>query len=206
MLVTSSRRLVERSLGVILKASSRVRVASSINSKASILGDLRGGIPSIVLVSIEVPGVSKAIYAGRIGGGCPSIGVVVLAAFSSSSFVCDTLGCNTSKCVLGKVSVRKLGRTVVAIRHNNSVVGPSVTAGIIELFSRVTRSSFTVRISRGNSSRLAGSRGVVVRHIKRKLSGGRVTNGLCLSRKAIEGGVSEVLSGLNLHSEARLTV
>lgn len=158
ILLTSSRRLVHRDLDFIVDERRSVRVINATTGNHRTLRLIRRGRPSIILLSVQVPRVSNIRYAHHVGRRFPNVGIVVLAAFSSSSCIFSTLQCNTSNCLLGNISISNLAGTIQRTTQNNSVVTPSITSGILRVFSHVTRNSIRIHIGGGGTLRLAGVR------------------------------------------------
>lgn len=180
------------------------------SSKTRTVSLIRRCGPSIIVVSVGVPGIGNIRTAHRLVRGRPSSGIVVLSVRSSRGCIARTLGANTDNCLLGRVSTSTLIRTMGIITSKKSCLRPGIARGLIGRCHHL--STMKTKDDKNCSSRvrvhhplrlLAHHRYRMLRLLTSKGDGHKVNRTLCVDRGAIGGRIDGVLRGVGMGSHAR---
>lgn len=212
MVVISSRRPAEVNFSLVIVGSPTLHVALRTKGKGSTLSVLttlrlrKRDLPSIVLVSIHVPIVSKLSTATEVGRSCPSVHVLVLAACSRSDCTFKKLDTKTSKFLLGSIGAGSLYQTVRSICSKSTVLAPQVAGRIVhQKIPGIDVGTSALTVEDGFSS-LKPHRFRISTLIDRKVAGTRVTRHLKVRLRTIGGTIDESLTGLSIGRHINVTI
>lgn len=180
--------MIQSKLIVVLRRTVNVRIITRTNAKLRTVTLFNRRQPSMILVSLGVPGVKNMRTVTAVHRARPSIHVVVLAACSNSRSVFHNLDTKTQNCLLGGMAHRTLVRTVRHIRTKRACVP-------VRINTHLTRHV--------NDPRLAPQRQSILLLLARNGSGRRVTTTLMIDRNAMGFRIGNVLEGLGIYSHAR---
>lgn len=198
IVVISSRPLVQHNIHRLLRLSPNFRIITRTNSNTdtvSLTGELS---VSIVLLSLGVGNVDNLSALGTLHESNIATRVVVLAMSSTSDSIFTLVSTNTSNCLLGSDSPRMLLRTVHTKTGNDGIFDRHI--------GRCLHRHRVFNTRRSPFDILARHRLSILRRLTRKLSGGRVTSILGVSRRAMGMRVHGLLHGLGIHSHITTAV
>jgi len=203
VLIADDQALVRAGFKMILETDPDIRVVAEADDGAQAVEAALRTRPEIALMDIRMPGMDGLEATRRIMATPSPPRVLILTTFDLDEYVFDALAAGASGFLLKDVAPEQLLAGIRIIAHGDSLLSPSVTRRLIELFVRGRPST---REPPAGLDELTPRELEILQLVARGLSNIEIAEKLVVSSTTIKTHVARVLMKLALRDRIQAVV
>lgn len=137
--IFDDNRNVRDSITLLLKTVPGLEVAGSFSHVLDCVEDVRSCRPDIILMDIEMPGMSGIEAVGRIKSAFPGIQILMQTVFEDDDRVFDSICAGASGYILKNHLDTKLLESITALQLGGAPMSPSIARKVLERLQQLPR-------------------------------------------------------------------
>jgi len=191
ILIVDDHPVVREGLVAALEDEPDFQVAAAAGSAEEALRVAGTARPDIVLLDLELPGLSGIDAIPRISAALPGAGIIVLTAYDTDERVLGAVRAGARGYVLKGASVEEIARAIRAVHGGGSYLASPVAAKVL----RQVRSP-------GRTTTLSERR-MVLREVAAGRSTKQIARGLGITERTVKFHVSSIMNKLGADNRAQ---
>ena len=206
IVIVDDQDLIRESLEYILSANEDIRVVGTASSGQEGLDLIYRLSPRVVLMDIRMPGIDGIECIRRLKEKRPEIAVIALTTFDDDEYVYDALKYGARGYLLKSIKADELVIAVRTVAEGGSLMTPSVTAKVLEIFSHMAKSDFIRGNSRRSMGHLQDNEKKIIRLVGQGYSNKEISSLLNLSDGTVRNYISGILQKLDLRDRTQIAI
>lgn len=192
VLVADDHTVVRRGICDYLADEPDIEVVAAAADGTKALAKVDHSRPDVVILDIQMPGLSGIQVTERIKAHHPAIKVLILTAYDNDPYIFSLLRAGVSGYLLKTAGPDELIQAVRAVHQGQSVLGPEVAQRVTK---RLTRAP-----AHGESAMepLTEREIEVLKLAARGLTNGAIAEGLTLSDRTVQGHLAHIYAKLQV--------
>lgn len=167
------------------------------DSVEGLLGRLRDGdLPNIILMDIELPGMSGIQGMKLIREKYPDVDIVILTVYNDSHRIFEALCAGASGYLLKNAPFSEIQSSIETLHHGGSPMSPQIARKVIEYFQP--------RQARPKESPLSAKEKEVVVALVDGLSYKQIADRMFISPETVRTHIKNIYKKLHIHTRAEL--
>ncbi len=192
IVVVDDHPIVRQGLVAALEDEADFAVAGAAGSAEEALALVGHARPDVVLLDLELPGISGVAAIPRLLAACPTAGILVFTAYESEERVLSALRAGAKGYLLKGATTAEIARAVRAVAGGGSALAPRIAARLVSEMSAPHA-----------SRRLTVREGEVLRLIAAGQSGKQIARSLGISERTVKFHTAALLRKLGADNRAQ---
>ena len=192
VLIVDDHPVVREGLVAALEDEADFRVAGAVGSAEEALNVAAAAKPDVVLLDLELPGLSGIEAIPRLAAVLPGAGIIILTAYDTDERVLGAVRAGARGYVLKGASVEEIARAIRAVHGGGSYLASPVTAKILG----------QIRSPRGATTLSARER-AVLREVAAGRSTKQIARALGITERTVKFHVSSIMNKLGADNRAQ---
>jgi DNA-binding NarL/FixJ family response regulator len=200
VILADDHALVRSTLAEWLRTQSDLKVDAQVNNADDAVNEAIRLAPNVVVLDIDMPGLSCFDAARTIRSRLPQTKIVFLSAFLHDRYIDEALRCGASAFLTKGESPQKVAEAIRTVANGGAFFSPEVQG-------RMVIDSGGVRLADGPTTRvqtLTQRELEVLRYIARGMSKKEIANVMHLSVKTVDNHSTSLMSKLDIHDRVEL--
>lgn len=201
VLLVDDHALVRKMLGDRLADEPDMQVLGTIENASTALDEARAHDPDVILMDIDMPGVSCFEAARMIRKQCPKICIIFLSAFFNDRYVEQALAVEAAGYLTKAESPESVIAAIRAAAAGKSYFSPQVR-------SRIVVDNDGTRLANANQTRvtkLSDRELEVLRYLARGMSKKEIAQTMYISAKTVNNHTTHIMNKLDIHDRVELS-
>ncbi|HEV2438447.1 MAG TPA: response regulator transcription factor [bacterium] len=192
VLIVDDHPVVREGLVAALEDEPDFRVAGAVGSAEDALNVIATARPDVILLDLELPGLSGIDAIPRLAAALPGAGIIILTAYDTDERVLGAVKAGARGYVLKGASVEEISRAIRAVHDGGSYLASPVAAKILS----------QVRSPRHTTTLSARERGVL-REVAAGRSTKQIARALGITERTVKFHVSSIMNKLGADNRAQ---
>jgi DNA-binding NarL/FixJ family response regulator len=192
VLIVDDHPVVREGLVATLEDESDLHVAGAVGSAEDALNVAATARPDVILLDLELPGLSGIEAIPRLAAALPDAGIIILTAYDTDERVLGAVRAGARGYLLKGASVDEIARAIRAVHGGGSYLASPVAAKILG----------QVR-SPGRATTLSGRERTVLREIAAGRSTKQIAHALGITERTVKFHVSSIMNKLGADNRAQ---
>jgi DNA-binding NarL/FixJ family response regulator len=124
-------------LAILLKSTPDFLMVGAFGSMESALSTLRGEKPDVVLLDIELPGMSGIVGVRKLKEQMPALQVLMLTVFADNDHVFEAVCAGASGYLLKDTPPTRLTEAIRELHAGGAPMSPEIARKVVSMFSQV---------------------------------------------------------------------
>lgn len=189
--------IVAESLESYLQKKSEIELVAKCNSVESFLetlNKLNGNSPIIILLDIQLPGISGIEGIPFIRKKLPDVNIIMLTTFEDHDKIFSALCAGASSYLSKQSTLKDIFECILTVNKGGSYMSPGIARKVVQFFSKETK----------NDNPLSNRQLEIVNGIVEGLSYKMVGAKLDISLDTVRTHIMQIYRTLNIHSKGEL--
>ena len=200
IIIADDHTLLRQGIATLLSAEQNITVVGEAANGAEALEKCAVSRPDIVLMDINMPGLSSFEAARQIKKARPETKVVFLSMFDDEDYLTQALESGASGYILKDTPVPQLLAALAEVARGGSHLSPRMLSHLVQDFRG--RTAGQARVSR--SSTLTHREVQILKSLAEGLAVKEIAGELGLSTKTVEAHKFNLMRKLDIHNKAQL--
>jgi len=192
VLIVDDHPVVREGLVAALEDEPEFRVAGAVGSAEDALNVVATARPDVILLDLELPGLSGIEAIPRLAAALPGAGIIILTAYDTDERVLGAVKAGARGYVLKGASVEEIARAIRAVHGGGSYLASPVAAKILS----------QVR-SPGRTTTLSARERAVLREVAAGRSTKQIARALGITERTVKFHVSSIMNKLGADNRAQ---
>ncbi len=200
VLIVDDHGILRESLSGALNEHALIEVVALASDGRNALNEARRCQPDVVLMDIDMPGLSSFDAARQIASEIAQAKVLFFSAFSNDSYIEQALAAGAAGYVCKTEPIETLFFAIQEVHEGRTFFSEDVRARLIEVDGRprVAAEAGSLRSSLSSRER------EVLGYVSKGLTRARIADTMCLSRKTIDRHIENIMRKTGLHDRLEL--
>ncbi len=192
VLIVDDHPVVREGLVAALEDEADFRVAGAVGSAEEALRAAAAAKPDVVLLDLELPGVSGIEAIPRLAAALPGAGIIILTAYDTDERVLGAVRAGARGYVLKGASVEEIARAIRAVHGGGSYLASPVAAKILGQIRSPRR-----------ATTLSDRERAVLREVAAGRSTKQIARALGITERTVKFHVSSIMNKLGADNRAQ---
>jgi DNA-binding NarL/FixJ family response regulator len=202
--LVEDNRLFRRGLSELLAANdSTLHIAGSATSAEEALDQIPALLPDVVLMDINLPGISGTEAIRRLAIRCPPVRVLVISGSAEDRDVMEAILAGARGYILKSAPVEEITAGIHAAADGGSLLSPLVAG---QLLDHVRDNAASLRIGAGPVGELTPRELEVLRLMALGMENAEIARELVISTRTARNHVASILEKLQMHNRIQAAV
>jgi DNA-binding NarL/FixJ family response regulator len=179
--------------GAMIGEVDGLRLVGSYESAETALSQLAHDDPNVVLVDIQLPGISGIECVRRLKSTTPQIQAVMLTVFEHTEWIFDSLKAGASGYILKRAPRQEIVDAIRQVHEGGAPMSCSVARKVVQFFSRREEPA-------GELSTLTDREQMVLVRLSEGLSYAEIGEVLCISTNTVRKHIRAIYEKLQVNS------
>ncbi len=204
--IVEDQEIIRQSLEMMLGSKSDIEIAGTAGNGEDAIKLVKSTLPEVVLMDIRIPGIDGVECTRIIKEKYPKIKVIILTTFDDDEYVFYALKYGASGYLLKGISLNELLAAIKTVVEGGALINPSVTAKLINYFSKMAYGNFKIAIDDKKIKELNKNEIKIMQMIGMGMTNIEISRKLKYSEGTIRNYISNILSKLNLRDRTQIAV
>lgn len=186
-------------LSIILQLNERFKLIQKLESCEEMIPLFEVDKPDVVLMDIDMPGITGIQGVWEIKKIWPEMKVLMLTVFEDDEKIFGAIKAGANGYLLKKDSPQKIMEAVIAVYNGESAMNGMIAAKVLEYFQREQQKTATIE-----DSNLTAREKDILQALMRGLSYKEIAAGAFISGETLNSHVKNIYRKLNVHSRSEL--
>ncbi len=186
-------------LSIILQLNENLRLIHKLENCEKMLPLFEVEKPHVVLMDIDMPGVSGIQGAWQIKKAWPEIKVIMLTVFEDDEKIFGAIRAGANGYLLKKDTPQKIVDSIEHVHHGESPMNGLIATKVLEYFQDQQK-----RLSTLNESNLTDKEKEILGLLVRGLSYKEIASLIFISPETVNSHIKNIYRKLNVHSRSEL--
>ena len=192
VLIVDDHPVVREGLVSALEDESDVRIAGAVGSAEEALNVAAAARPDVILLDLELPGLSGIDAIPRLAAALPNAGIIILTAYDADERVLGAVRAGARGYVLKGASVEEIARAIRAVHGGGSYLASPAASAVLG----------QVRSPRRTTTLSARER-AVLREVAAGRSTKQIARALGITERTVKFHVSSIMNKLGADNRAQ---
>jgi DNA-binding NarL/FixJ family response regulator len=192
VLVVDDHPVVREGLEAILEDDPEFEVAGSVGSAEDAIAAAARSSPDVVLLDLELPGMSGVDAIPKIAEGAPDARVIILTAYDTEDRILGAIRAGARGYLLKGASAEEIARAIRAVHAGESFLAPRVAAKVLTQVRTPRRSTV-----------LSARERAVLRLVADGRSTKQIADTLGISERTVKFHVRSIMNKLGAETRAQ---
>jgi DNA-binding NarL/FixJ family response regulator len=192
VLVVDDHPVVREGLEAILEDDPEFQVAGSVGSAEDAIAAAARSSPDVILLDLELPGMSGVDAIPKIAEGAPDARVIILTAYDTEDRVLGAIRAGARGYLLKGASAEEIARGIRAVHAGESFLDPRVAAKVLTQMRTPRRSTV-----------LSARERAVLRLVADGRSTKQIADTLGISERTVKFHVRSIMNKLGAETRAQ---
>ena len=202
VLVADDHRLFREGLLALFATQPEIEVAGEAATGEEALSQALLLLPDVVLMDIQMPGLSGIEATRRLGQALPAIGVIMLTMLEDDDSVFAAMRAGARGYILKGADKAEVLRTIEAVARGEALFGPGIARRLVAFFSGAGRAQATSPAF----AELTEREREVLHLIAQGANNAAIADRLSLSPKTVGNHISNIFNKLQVADRAEAIV
>lgn len=191
VLIVDDHPVVREGLVAALEDEPDFRVAGAVGSAEDALKVAGTARPDVILLDLELPGLSGIEAIPRLAAALPAAGIIILTAYDTDERVLGAVRAGARGYVLKGASVEEIARAIRAVHGGGSYLASPVAAKILS------------QVRSPRSTTLSARERAVLREVAAGRSTKQIARALGITERTVKFHVSSIMNKLGADNRAQ---
>jgi len=192
VLIVDDHPVVREGLAAVLEDTKDVRVVGAVGSAEEALASVAVGLPDVVLLDLELPGMNGVDAIPRLTAAAPRPRVIVLTAYDTEERVLGALKAGAAGYLLKGAGAAEIVQAIRAVAAGGSYLTPRVAARVVAQVNAPRR-----------SGRLSDRERQVLRLVARGRSNKQIARDLGITERTVKFHMTSIFNKLGADNRAQ---
>jgi DNA-binding NarL/FixJ family response regulator len=201
IIIVDDHDIVRDGIRSLLSTSKEINVMAEAGSYLELKQKLEKQKPDVVLLDINLPGVSGVEAVRLLKPEYPDVGFLMLSMFTNEEFVINSVKAGAKGYLPKNTTADELHEAIVAVYKSREYFSKSISERVFLDMMRKTREN----VSTAEKIEKLTEREIdVLKKVAEGMSNGEIADQLCISIRTVETHKTNVLRKLNLNNTVEL--
>jgi DNA-binding NarL/FixJ family response regulator len=192
VLIVDDHPVVREGLAAVLEDTKDVRVVGALGSAEEALASVAAGLPDVVLLDLELPGMNGVDAIPRLAAAAPRSRIVVLTAYDTEERVLGALKAGAAGYLLKGAGAAEIVQAIRAVAAGGSYLTPRVAARVVAQVNAPRR-----------SGRLSDRERQVLRLVARGRANKQIARDLGITERTVKFHMTSIFNKLGADNRAQ---
>ncbi len=192
VLIVDDHPVVREGLAAVLEDTKDVRVVGAVGSAEEALASVAVGLPDVVLLDLELPGMNGVDAIPRLTAAAPRPRVIVLTAYDTEERVLGALKAGAAGYLLKGAGAAEIVQAIRAVAAGGSYLTPRVAARVVAQVNAPRR-----------SGRLSDRERQVLRLVARGRANKQIARDLGITERTVKFHMTSIFNKLGADNRAQ---
>jgi DNA-binding NarL/FixJ family response regulator len=203
ILVADDHRLFREGLLALFATQPGIEVVGDAATGEEALSRALVLLPDVVLMDIQMPGMSGIEATRRLGQALPAVGIIMLTMLEDDDSVFAAMRAGARGYILKGADKAEVLRTIEAVARGEALFGPAIARRLVAFFSGLGRAQATAPPA---FAELTEREREVLHLIAQGANNGAIADRLSLSPKTVGNHISNIFNKLQVADRAEAIV
>jgi len=200
VVIADDHQILVAALQAMLACEPDIIVVGTAGDGAALLALVAEVKPDVVIMDIDMPGMTGIDATRRLVAEAPSTQVVVLSCYSDKRFVIEAINAGATGYVLKSATANELPRAIRSVAHGQTYLSPDVAGAVVETMRATDKSSV-----RAAAPRLGPRERMIVGLLAEGKSSAQIAAQLNIALSTVDTHRRNIMHKLDVHNLAELT-